>query len=132
MVVVQGAAHVEILKALEENQIPIDYITGTSIGAIVGGLYANGWSPKEIEDFISSNSFTDWAKGNIDEQYVYFSKQPEENASWASFRINIDSIWNFELPTSIISPGQMDFIFMEIFLKQMHFAKEISTLFCPF
>lgn len=129
----KGAAHIGVLKALEENQIPIDYITGTSIGAIVGGLYANGWSPKEIEDFIASQKFTDWAKGTIDEQYVYFFKQPEENASWASFRINVDSIWNFELPTSIVSPGQMDFIFMEIFAQANAVCKgDFDSLFVPF
>ena len=38
----KGAAHVGVLKVLEENNIPIDYIVGTSMGAIVGGLYAIG------------------------------------------------------------------------------------------
>ena len=37
----KGAAHIGVIKALEENNIPIDYITGTSIGAIIGSLYAN-------------------------------------------------------------------------------------------
>ena len=47
-----GAAHVGVLKALEENSIPIDYITGTSSGALVGGLYAAGYSPDEIEQHL--------------------------------------------------------------------------------
>ncbi|MFA5469602.1 MAG: patatin-like phospholipase family protein, partial [Bacteroidales bacterium] len=41
----KGLAHVGLIQALEENHIPIDYITGTSIGAIVGSLYAIGMSP---------------------------------------------------------------------------------------
>lgn len=45
----RGLAHIGVLKVLEKNKIPIDYITGTSIGAIVGGLYAAGMSPEEIE-----------------------------------------------------------------------------------
>ena len=45
-----GIAHIGVLKALEENHIPIDYITGTSMGACVGSMYAMGFTPKQIED----------------------------------------------------------------------------------
>lgn len=52
----KGAAHVGVLKVLEENDIPIDYIVGTSIGAIVGGLYSIGYSADELDSlFISQN-----------------------------------------------------------------------------
>jgi len=44
-----GLAHIGVLKALEEKGIPIDFITGTSAGALVGSLYASGYSPAEIE-----------------------------------------------------------------------------------
>jgi NTE family protein len=46
-----GVAHVGVLKALEELHIPIDYIAGTSMGAVVGGLYASGLSPEELDDW---------------------------------------------------------------------------------
>ena len=45
----RGAAHIGVLKALEELHIPIDYIAGTSMGAVVGGLYAGGLSPQQLE-----------------------------------------------------------------------------------
>lgn len=45
----RGAAHVGVLKVLEELRIPVDYVAGTSMGSIVGGLYASGLSPQEIE-----------------------------------------------------------------------------------
>ena len=45
----RGAAHIGVLKVLEENNVPIDFIVGTSMGSIVGGLYATGYSPDEIE-----------------------------------------------------------------------------------
>lgn len=44
----RGIAEIGVIQALEENDIPVDYITGTSIGAIVGGLYASGFSPAEM------------------------------------------------------------------------------------
>lgn len=45
----KGMTHIGIIRALEENNIPIDYITGTSMGAIVGSLYAMGYSPDDME-----------------------------------------------------------------------------------
>ena len=45
----KGLAHIAVIKALEENGIPIDYIAGTSMGAIVAGLYAAGFSSEEME-----------------------------------------------------------------------------------
>ena len=46
---VKGAAHVSILKAIEQAGIPIDYIVGTSMGSIVGGLYAMGYSTDQLD-----------------------------------------------------------------------------------
>ncbi len=59
----KGAAHIGVLKALEEMQIPVDYITGTSMGSYVGGLYATGMSADEIESFIYT---VDWNRGYRD------------------------------------------------------------------
>ena len=53
----KGFAHVGVLKALEENEIPIDYIVGTSIGGIIGGCYAAGMSPYQIEQMVTSDQF---------------------------------------------------------------------------
>lgn len=60
----KGAAHVGVLKVLEEMHIPIDYVVGTSMGSIIGGLYASGISPHEIEREIQS---IDWKDVFIDE-----------------------------------------------------------------
>ncbi|GAB4333505.1 MAG: hypothetical protein Kow0037_11720 [Calditrichia bacterium] len=48
----RGFAHIGVLKALEENDIPISSITGSSIGSVIGGLYAAGYSPKALRDII--------------------------------------------------------------------------------
>lgn len=53
----KGISHIGVLKLLEEMQIPVDYITGTSIGSIIGGLYALGYSADEMETLILN---TDW------------------------------------------------------------------------
>ncbi|WP_375749795.1 patatin-like phospholipase family protein [Vibrio sp. HN007] len=59
----KGAAHIGVLKKLEEMQIPVDYITGTSMGAFVGGLYATGMSADEIEVLFET---VDWEEGYVD------------------------------------------------------------------
>ncbi|MCY7377498.1 MAG: patatin-like phospholipase family protein, partial [Pyrinomonadaceae bacterium] len=55
----RGFAHIGVLKILEENRIPVDYVGGASMGALVGSLYAMGKTPAEIEEFVGS---LDWDK----------------------------------------------------------------------
>ncbi len=73
----RGIAEIGVIQALEENNIPIDYITGTSIGAIVGGLYAAGYSPAEMMELIKSKMFMEASTGSIDPRYRYQFFKPE-------------------------------------------------------
>jgi len=61
----RGIAHIGVLKVLEEMQVPIDCIAGTSMGAIVGGLYAAGASPEDLEKLVTSIS---WNEAFTDKQ----------------------------------------------------------------
>ena len=108
-----GVAHVGVLKALEENNIPIDYIAGTSMGALVGGMYAMGYSPNEIEAILTSADFQKWVFGKQDDRYVYYFRERAENSSWIGLKFKIDSTFQTKLPTNIISPINLDFAFME-------------------
>lgn len=62
----KGAAHIGVLKALEEMQIPVDYIAGTSMGAYVGGLYAMGMSADEIESFVYTINWNSGYRDRVD------------------------------------------------------------------
>lgn len=62
----KGIAHIGVIQALEENDIPIDYVTGTSMGAIVGSLYAMGFTPADMMELITSREFGYWSTGTID------------------------------------------------------------------
>ncbi|WP_076538492.1 patatin-like phospholipase family protein [Shewanella sp. UCD-KL21] len=72
----KGAAHIGVLKLLEQHRIPVDYITGTSIGSYVGGMYALGYSAAEIEHIMLNSP---WADGYSDtiprEVLTYRDKQ---------------------------------------------------------
>ena len=50
----KGAAHIGALKYMEELGIPIDYVAGTSMGSIIGGLYAMGYTPDELQTLIGN------------------------------------------------------------------------------
>jgi NTE family protein len=129
----KGSAHVGMLKALEEACIPIDYIAGTSMGAIVGSLYAAGYTPSQIQNIIESEEFLSWAKGEIQEKYVYYFKKDNNDASWFNFKFNYDTILSYKLPTNIISPYQIDFGFM-YFLAAAGVAahNNFDSLYIPF
>jgi NTE family protein len=108
-----GIAHIGVLKALEENNIPIDYIAGTSMGALVGGMYAAGWTPDEILKYMSSEDFSYAAQGKIKPGYVYYFKRKDPDAGGFSFKFSIDSIFKASIPTNVVSPNAIDFALME-------------------
>src|ERR1035437_1156408 len=114
--VAKGVAHIGVIRALEANGIPIDYIAGTSMGAIIGGLYASGYTTDEMEAILKSKDFSYWVSGEFSEENTYFFKKQESNASWINLRFNYDSVFTSNiLPTNLISPNQMDFAFMQLF-----------------
>ena len=69
----KGAAHIGVLKYIEEAGIPIDYIAGTSMGSIVGGMYALGYSADEILDIISSVDWNRLISNEVDRRETSFS-----------------------------------------------------------
>ncbi len=54
----KGVAHIKALKVIEEAGIPIDYIAGTSMGSIVGGLYAIGYTPEQLDSMVRKQDWT--------------------------------------------------------------------------
>ena len=75
----KGAAHIGVLKYIEEAGIPIDYIAGTSMGSIVGGMYALGYSSDEILDIISHVDWNRLISNNVDRKKISFSNKKESS-----------------------------------------------------
>ena len=134
----KGITHIGVIKALEENNIPIDYVAGTSMGAIVGGMYAMGMSPDEMIAVLKSNDFKNWSTGEIESDYVYYYRNadPKPNFMEMSFRINrLDSldIKSNILPTNLISPRQMNYAFVPLCAQPNAVAGgNFDKLFVPF
>ena len=130
----KGVAHIGVIQALEEHGIPIDYITGTSIGAIVGGLYAIGYTPEQMIEQFESPEFFLWSRGIIPKKYSYLYKNPVPNPNMFNVSFNVkDGKLHPVVRSYLISTHQMDIAFMTIFAPAIAKAQyNFDSLFVPF
>ncbi|MDR0893524.1 MAG: patatin-like phospholipase family protein [Mediterranea sp.] len=133
----KGLTHIGIIRALEENNIPIDYITGTSMGAIVGSLYAMGYSPDDMLELIKSDEFKRWYTGTVEEKYIYHFRKdiptPEFFNIHFSFRDSLKSFKPQIIPTSVVNPIQMNIVFMDLYARGTAACRgDFDKLFVPF
>ncbi|MCC6840899.1 MAG: patatin-like phospholipase family protein [Flavobacteriales bacterium] len=126
-------SHIGVLKALEENHIPVDYITGSSMGALVGALYASGISPAQMDSLFQTDLYRQMAYGGIEPEYIYYFKQDPPDASMLTLGLNVDTALQLSLPTSLRSPALIDFEQMRTFAGVSAAAGyNMDSLFVPF
>jgi len=97
----RGAAHVGVLQVLEEYRIPVDIIVATSMGAIVGGLYAAGMSPEELEETMQN---TDWVAifhDQPDRKHKYFRRKEDDVNLQVQYGIHFEG-WKARLPLGVV------------------------------
>ncbi len=128
-----GIAHIGVLKALEERGIPIDYITGTSAGALVGSLYACGYSPEEIEQYVLSEEFQLMTSGKLNADKQFLFRKEDINANVLSFSFSRDSILKKSIPLNLVTPSLLDYEMMRIMgTTSSSKANDFNQLFVPF
>ena len=132
----KGLTHIGIIRALEENNIPIDYITGTSMGAIVGSLYAMGYSPDDMEALLKSEDFKRWYSGEVEEKYMYYFKKDLPTPDFLNIRLSFRDSLNIKpqfLPTSVVDPIQMNLVFIDLYARATaSCGGDFDKLFVPF
>ncbi|NDV47329.1 patatin [Paludibacter sp. 221] len=136
----KGMTHIGVIKALEENNIPIDYVAGTSMGAIVGGMYAMGMTTDEMITLLKSDDFKRWSTGEIEQKYIYYYKNADPTPAFFDLRFQLDFSNGLDsltikphLPTNFISPVQMNYAFLELFMEANALANNnFDNLFIPF
>ena len=133
----KGMTHIGIIRALEENNIPIDYIAGTSMGAIIGSLYAMGYSPDDMVELLKSRTLNDgipekWKRNT----YIIYKKNlptPEFFNIRFSFKDSLKSLKPQFLPTSVVNPIQMNLVFVDLYARATAACKgDFDKLFVPF
>ena len=85
----RGAAHIGVLKVLEENHVPIDAIAGTSMGAVVGGLYASGLSAADIERVMTSVDWQDAFRDRPARKDLNFRRKLEDQNFLVKFPLGL-------------------------------------------
>jgi NTE family protein len=126
-------AHVGFLKVLEENEIPIDYIGGTSMGAVIAAMYATGLSTHQIDSIVRTNEFRDMATGQLNDSLKFYFKHNEPDASFATVRYSKGKIFTNAIPTNLINPVLLDWNLMEGFSQADAAAtNNFDSLFIPF
>jgi len=126
-------AHIGVLKALEENNIPIDYITGTSMGALIGSMYATGLSPQQMEKIVTSKEFIDRSSGIKSTKQLYYYNDNDPDASWLTIKLSYDSVLRMRLPESAIKSENIDYALMESYAPAVAKANgNFDSLMVPF
>ncbi len=128
-----GFAHIGVLKALEERNIPIDYITGTSAGALVGAMYACGLTVSQIEAIALSDEFLRMANGEIERKYKFHLRREDDDASMVNLSFSRDSLFFKSLPTNLVTPALFDFDMLRVFgVVGASRFQNFDSLFVPF
>lgn len=131
----KGMAHIGVIRALEENEIPIDYVTGTSMGAIIGSLYAMGYTPDEMEELIASDDFKRWYSGEKDVDYQFYFRQDPPSPGLLQARVVTRDSISFVRPVanSVVNPLQMNLAFVDIYAGASATCNyNFDNLFVPF
>jgi NTE family protein len=129
----RGMAHIGVLKALEENNIPVDYITGTSIGAVIGALYAAGYSPAEIEAVFLNERFDRWINREKEYRKKYFYTQDNPDAGWVDLKLDFKNRYSKILPPKVWNPSELNFELTRMFASASAAANyNFDSLMIPF
>jgi NTE family protein len=129
----KGLAHIGTLKALEENHIPIDYVTGTSMGGVVGAMYAAGYSPAEMERIALSSDFQDWVSGKYTSDYNFFFQKNDANATMLTAKLTADTSLRFSFRSNLVNDIPLNFALLELFSQASAISKDnFDNLFIPF
>lgn len=129
----KGLSHIGTLKALEENHIPVDYITGTSMGGIVGALYAAGYSPAQIERIALTTDFQDWVSGRFKSDYSFFFQKTTTNAALLTAKLSVDTALRMSFRSNLVNDIPLNFALLELLSQASATAKDnFDQLFVPY
>ena len=99
----RGASHIGVLKYIEEMGIPVDYVAGTSMGSILGGLYAMGYSPDEMTHLISNINWSEYIGNKIDRRYLSKDMRERRSTSLVNIPFGSGELGNRHAKESMLS-----------------------------
>ena len=126
----RGTAHVGVLREIEALQIPVDCIVGTSMGAIVGGLYASGLSPERIERAFLDADWRELFTDRPPRKNVPFRRKQDDDRSLFGFELGVGR-GGLKLPSGLVAGQKLDFLLKRLTLHTAG-ARTFDDLAIPF
>jgi len=126
----RGAAHIGVLKELERLRIPVDAIAGTSMGAIVGGLYATGIKAEELEQLVSSMDWTAALTDKSAREHLKFRRKQDDRQFPMKLELGLRGT-DLLFPKGVIQGQKLDLLLRELTLHASH-VKDFDDLAIPF
>jgi len=126
----RGAAHIGVLKALEENRIPVDVIAGTSFGAIVGGLYASGYSASELEETLQVIDWQATLSSRAPRERRSFRRKQDDDGLLIKFKVGIKD-GKFKLPSGLVTPNNLRLTLRDL-ISEVADVDDFDHLAIPF
>lgn len=126
----KGGAHIGVLKIIEDLQIPIDYVAGTSMGAIIGSLYASGYSADEIEAIAERIDWVTLFKDRPPREKINFRRKQQDGDLLSDFRASFQD-GKLILPAGIIQ-GQKLYLELSRELRNARLVQDFDKLPIPF
>ena len=114
----RGAAHIGVLRVLEEMHIVPDLIVGTSMGSIVGGLYAAGWSPDEIQELLVSIDWNQVFTARVPRQSLSYRRKQDDRPFLIDARLHFDHDGLY-LPSGLVSSQSLDVLLQTLEAQSM-------------
>jgi len=109
----RGVAHVGVLRVLEELHIAPDLIVGTSMGSIIGGLYAAGWSPDDIEELVDLINWDEVFTDRVDRKDRSFRRKQDDRPVMIQGRLHFDGL-KPTLPAGVIEGQKLELMLRTI------------------
>ncbi len=125
----RGAVHIGVLKVLEEHNIPIDYIAGTSVGSIIGAFYTVGYTPQEIEDIVISLNWEELFKDTPERKFIPLRDKMRTDKYFLN--IEIDDNFNLRFPKGALR-GENMYLTLKSILWRAEGVKDFDDLPIPY
>lgn len=125
----KGLAHIGMLKVIEETGLPIDCIVGTSMGAIIGGLYAMGYSADEIEQAIKDMNWDKLLDNNVPREDIYVGEKRWKPMS--NYYFNLDQSLKPSIPQGFITGNSIHLEMFRLTWKNAH-IRDFNQFKIPF
>ncbi len=104
-----GIAHVGVLKVLEELRVPVHCVAGNSMGAIIGGTFAAGYTPQEIEDVLLAIRWSDLLDDRPDRRRVPFRRKQDDLTFLSRVEVGFNH-GRFQLPSALVEGQKLNFL----------------------